>query len=252
MLTKADIKKRFTFAQKYKGKSRAFWRSHVQLRWDLKNFPVYGNAAARAYASHREVHSAYRQPGQGLDVAYVVVPKHLKYNTGIKSARIAGGVGKGRVLIWHDVGKKWNGQVAADLYKGPVRDALRRAFPSKRSFKMLEDNDPTGFKSTKGEKAKKVAKISVFKIPERSPDLSVMDYAVWKEVTRKMRAQERRFKKSKRETRAQYLGRLRRTAIALPPTFVNKAIGNMKERCQRLYEAKGRHFEEGGKSYFVS
>ena len=37
-------------------------------------------------------------PGQGLDEAYVVVPKHLKYNTGIKSAKIAGGVGKGARL----------------------------------------------------------------------------------------------------------------------------------------------------------
>ena len=66
-----------------------------------------------------------------------------------------------------------------------------------------------------------------------------------------MRLQERRFKKSKRETRDEYIRRLRRAAMALKPAFINKAIGNMRERCQRLYAAKGKHFEEGGKNMFV-
>ena len=66
---------------------------------------------------------------------------------------------------------------------GPIRSALRRAYPKKRSFQMLEDNDPTGFKSEAGQNAKKAAKIHVLEIPKRSPDLSVMDYAIWKQVT---------------------------------------------------------------------
>ena len=252
LLTKDDIKDRYHFSIKYKGKSRAWWRSHVQMHWDLKQFAVYPTEKTRAFGAQREIRGAYRQPSQGLDEAYVVAPKHLKYNTGVRAAKIAGGVGKGRILLWHEVGRKWNGKVAADLYQGPVHDALHNAFPRKRSFKMLEDNDPTGFKSTAAKKAKRDAKISVFSIPKRSPDLSVMDYAIWKEISRKMRAQELRFKKAKRETRAEFLGRLRRTALSLPCSFVNKAIGNMRERCHRLYAAKGRHFEEGGKSYFVS
>ena len=35
----------------------------------------------------------------------------------------------------------------------------------------------------------------------------------------------------------------------LSPThksFIEKSIGNMKVRCQRLLAARGRHFEEGG------
>ena len=252
VLTKEDVRERFRFSKKYKAKSRAWWRNKMELRIDFKNFPVYPNAAARAYAAQREVRGAYRELRQGLDEGYVVVAKNLIYNTGARSARIAGGVGKGRVLLWHEVGRKWNGNVAAEFYAGLVRDALRRAYPRKRAYKVLEDNDPTGFKSSAGQKAKKAAKISVFVIPKRSPDLSVMDYAIWKEITRRMRVQERRFKTSRKETRAKFLSRLRRTAKSLPRAFVNKAIGNMKERCLRLYEAKGRHFEEGGTSYFAS
>ena len=75
--------------------------------------------------------------------------------------------------------------------------------------------------------------------------------AIGIKITSTMRLQERRFKKSRKETRAQFLARLHRVAKSLPASFINKAIGNMKERCERLYKAKGHHFEEGGKSFFV-
>jgi hypothetical protein len=251
LLTKADVKDRLRFSQQYRHKTKSWWRSKVHLHIDLKSWKVYPNAKGRALAAQRTVRGAYRGPGDGLGEGYVVVPKTLKQNTGAKPARIAGGVGKGRCRLWHDVGDKWNGKVAAELYEGPVRASLRRAWPSKRKFLVLEDNDPTGFKSTAGEKAKKAAKINIFSIPKRSPDLSVMDYAVWKKIDTTMRRQEARWKSTKRETRAQYLTRLHRTAKNLPSTFVDKAIGNMRERCQRLYKARGHHFEEGGKSLFV-
>jgi len=250
-LSAQDVKDRFKFAKKYRKKSRRFWRTKIQMSIDLKTFKVYPNHKMRAYAASREVRGTYRAPGDGLGEGYVVVPKHMRMSTGVRSVKIVGGVGKGRVLLWHDVGKKWNGKVCAELYKGPILSSLRKAYPRKRTFEMLEDNDPTGFMSTAGVKAKKAAKINKFTIPKRSPDLSVLDYAIWKEVDRRMRFQERRFKKSRKETRAAFIGRLQRTAKGLPATFVNKAIGNMKERCERLFEAKGRHFEEGGKSYFV-
>ena len=62
-----------------------------------------------------------------------------------------------------------------------------------------------------------------------------------------MRRQERKFKNSMRETRAEYLDRLRRTATSLPRAFVERAIGDMAPRCKRLHEANGSRFEEGGK-----
>ena len=57
----------------------------------------------------------------------------------------------------------------------------------------------------------------------------------------------RKFPKSKRETRAEYVARLKKAAKSLPKRFVEKAIMDMRRRCQRLYAAKGKHFEEGGK-----
>ena len=43
---------------------------------------------------------------------------------------------------------------------------------------VLEDNDPTGYKSQKGKDAKPAAGISILEFPMRSPDLSVCDHAI--------------------------------------------------------------------------
>ena len=56
------------------------------------------------------------------------------------------------------------------------------------------------------------ARIKVFAIPKRSPDLSAMEYAVWKHLNSLMRRQEKCFPKGKKETRTDFIARLQRTA----------------------------------------
>ena len=73
-----------------------------------------------------------------------------------------------------------------------------------------------------------------------------MDYAVWAAVERRLRAQERAWAASKKETRAEFEKRLDRTASRLPQTFIDKAISDMRRRCRLLREAEGGLFEEGG------
>ena len=86
---------------------------------------------------------------------YVKPSGKLKYNTGARGVKVLAGVGNGRVLLWEYIdGRNWNGEVAAEMYSGPVVAALRRAYPQKRQWRVLEDNDPTGFKSRKGIVAK--------------------------------------------------------------------------------------------------
>ncbi len=97
-----------------------------------------------------------------------------------------------------------------------------------------------------GLKAKAESGIETLDLPMRSPDLSPLDYSVWAEINRKMRKQEKNWPKSKRETRAAYLARLRRTAMSLPSDYIEKVIGNLQKRCTKLVNAKGGHFIEGG------
>ena len=171
----------------------------------------------------------------------------MHYSLGVSSARVAAGVGNGRVRLWHVLPKTWTGAAAAKFYEGPTLAALKRTWPGKRVFTVLEDNDPTGFKSKLGEAAKRKSKIKVFSIPKRSPDSNICDDALWAAVHRGMRSQDRKFPKSKRESRQEFLTRLRQTAMRLSRRSINKAIGDMRRRCQRLYAARGGHIEEGGR-----
>ena len=70
---------------------------------------------------------------------------------------------KGRVILFYDYGSKWNGQIVADCYRGPVLSALRQTWPRQKRFTVLEDNDPTGFKSTKAVRAKGASKSQYLK-----------------------------------------------------------------------------------------
>ena len=54
------------------------------------------------------------------------------------------------------------------------------------------------------------------------------------------------FTDKKRETRSEYAKRLKKAAATLLKAFVDKAIGDMEERCRRLCKARGGHFEASG------
>jgi hypothetical protein len=249
LLTPDDIKDRYRFAKKYKKMSKVWWCKSIHAYIDGKHFKTYLTGANRSRAAKHATWGAYRSPGKGLNGGYVKPKKGLSFNTGSKSALIMGAVCESGVSMWHEVSQdRWNGQAAADMYKGPLLKALTKTNPKRKSFEILEDNDPTGFKSSKAVTTKKEVGIkTTFCIPKRSPDLSVMDYAIWSEVNRRMRRQEKSWAKSKRETRQQYVNRLRRTATRLPQALVKKSIGDMQRRCQRLFTAKGGYFEEGGR-----
>lgn len=143
-LTKDDIKERLEFATAYKGKSKAWWLKTLHLIIDLKRFQVFINAKGRDYAAQRDIRGAYRKPGEGLDQGYVTNPKALKYNPGAKSANIAAGVGNGKMRLWTEITGQWSGGAAETLYQGDLLKSLKRAYPGKVKFTVLEDNDPTG------------------------------------------------------------------------------------------------------------
>ncbi len=60
-----------------------------------------------------------------------------------------------------------------------------------------------------------------------------------------MRRQEKRWPYQKKESRAQHMARLRRTALNIPEKFIDASIKDLRRRCGRLLGAEGGHFEEG-------
>ena len=108
--------------------------------------------------------------------------KKLRLPTGAKSVLISGGVGSGKVLVWHHI--EWCS--SRDVLQRWVAPALTKQFLGRRCCCILEDNDPTGNYSGRGLKAKEEMKLVPLCIPKRSSDLNVLGYAIWNEVASRM------------------------------------------------------------------
>ena len=191
----------------------------------------------------RGTRGVYRKKGQALLQGYYKPNPKLKFNTGAKGVHVLAGVGNGKVLLWEYIEGRWNSHEAERLYSGPMKDVLQETYPNRTRFNVLEDNDPAGFKSKIGMKAKVDAKIDTFEIPKRSPQLNLCDYWLWKQINCKMRETERSWPTTRKENRDAYLRRLRRTAMGMTEEEVNTAVGSMKRRSEDLFKAKGMQIE---------
>ena len=247
LLTNEDVEERKEFVDEHGHRSGAQWPVYTQGVLDCKVFPVYLNGAARNYASRRTMRGTYRTRKSNMKKKHVKPKASLKYNTGARNVYIACAIGAGRVLMWHEVKGRWNGDAAAKMYAGPLKNSLQKAWPNVRGpWRVLEDNDPTGYKSSKGMAAKKASGIKTLDLPHRSPDLNPLDFSFWAQVNRRMRAQEKKWPTRKQESRKAYLKRLRRTAMSTPSAYIDKIIGDLANRTQLLKRAKGGYFREGG------
>ena len=100
-------------------------------------------------------------------------------------------------------------------------------------------NDPTGYKSSNGMRAKARVGIVTDDLPRRSPDLNVLDYFLWALINKKMRAQEAAFPAKYIETEDQFKPRLRKTALSMPAPVVKKCVGDMQRQCRLINRANG-------------
>ena len=246
-LTADDIKKRRAFAETHSGRTAAQWNRWLHAAIDNKLFQVYTNGKARDYAARRQLRGVYRTRARVYTAGNTKPSRTLKKNTGAKSVMVTCAVGAGRVLLWRVVpGNKWNAEAAERMYRTGLHPALEKAYPGARRWRVLEDNDPAGYKSSLAKQAKKDLKIAPVELPPRSPELNPLDFTVWSEINQRMRQQESAWPSTKTETRTQYLRRLRRTAMGLPTEYIEKAVGNLETRTLQLAAARGGHIREGG------
>jgi hypothetical protein len=244
ILTDEDVACRWKWAKQYRKMTKSWWRQHIQMHIDNHAFKVPTNGDARNMLAAKRVHGTYRTPGDSLKKEHVKANDKLRMNTGSRSALIAGGVGAMKVLLWHVAEKQWCANEAAAMYSGPLSSALQGQYPSKRSYNVLEDNDPSGYQAKKARAMKAEKKIIQFKIPNRSPDLNVLDYSIWAEVEKIMRETERTWRSDRKETRQHFIRRLQETARSSSSIVIDKAIGDLARRTELLYRAKGGLFSE--------
>ena len=185
-----------------------FWTEHVDLIIDAKKFPVPGSAAAAHRLRQQKVRGVLRTRKEGVEKGFTrpSITKH-KFNAG-GHVHILAGICGDKVVLWEEIGGKWGGQRAADMYAGPIKQVLQRRRPGKRSWLIMEDNDPAGFKSTKGKEAKKDNKMRTLDQPAYSPNLNPLDFSIWSAIEKEALA-----RRTPRETMTQYKTRLRKIAL---------------------------------------
>ena len=107
ILTPDDVQARYAFSKKYKDKPEKWWLNFVQIHLDNKYFKVATTAAGRRLLAKRKVRGVYRKKGKTLRPGHVKPHPKTRLATGPKGFLKAGGVGGGRVLVWHTIEKQW-------------------------------------------------------------------------------------------------------------------------------------------------
>jgi len=242
ILTPDDIQQRRVFASTYRKRAAKTWVVQPHAVIDNKHFPLFRDRKGRAEAARRQVRGAFRKRGAKPQTWMVKSKASMKFP--VRGVQVTAAVIKGKIRMWDYVDGQWGAQAAVRMYKGPLLKALQKAYTTKKTFTVLEDNDPAGYKTKAALAAKTSVGINTMKLPPRSPDLNVLDYSLWHAINVITRKQEASMGGKKRESEEEFKARLRRVALGLPAAQVTRAVMDMRRRVQLLHEAKGSLFQE--------
>jgi len=233
--SKEHMKEREQMCTKWKRLPKKYFSKQVDLIIDNKKFDAPASRAARKYLAKQKVRGQMRKRSEGLKKEYTRPNKKKhRINPG-SAAHVTAGLSGDQVVLWEEIKGRWNGQKAADMYTGPIKKALEKHRPNKKAWKVLEDNDPSGYSSGKAKKAKKSIKLNTLKLPRYSPDLNPWDFTLWKDILDRMDKSAPLGK----ETVKRFKKRLRLTALRTPKKTVRKAVASMPRKIAQVAAAKG-------------
>ena len=234
-ISEDDAKKRFVVAKDWVKRPASYWKRKVHAYVDNKAFPLPLTPAQRKKFKQTRVSGHLRKPGEGTQRGFTK-PRQKHSWIGFPSVTISAAVAKDKMIMWSVVEGSWNGQAAADMYKGPLKSALRRTWGNKRRYTIVEDGDLKGNQSGKGVRAKEAVGIIAMTLPPRSPCWMPLDYNIWDAIIDKLMDES----PEGHETKADFLERLKKTALSLPTGYIAKQIAKMRPRIQGVIDAEGR------------
>ena len=160
--------------------ANSFWSEKVHGYYDNKPFPAPLTPAQRKRFKQTRIVGHLRLASEGTDQGFTK-PREKHSFIGLPSVIISAVASKDRIIVWH-VSKRWNGEAAAAVYRGPMRAALRRTWGVRKSFTIVEDGDRKGNQSEKAKKAKKEVGIHAMVLAPRSPCWMPLDYGLWDRI----------------------------------------------------------------------
>ena len=234
LVSEDDAKVRFETASKWVKHPEKYWSDDIHGYYDGKDFPMPLTPKQRKKFRQTLVTGHLRKPSEGLDRGFTK-PRQKHSFLGLPSVTICAAVAKDRVIMWHEVAGRWNGQAAANMYENHLKPALVRTWGEKLRYTIIEDGDRKGNRSNKGIAAKARANIHAKTLPPRTPSLMPLDYAIWHRIVKKVTETA----PAGRESKEDFLRRLRKAAKSLPRGWVKSQIGRMKSNIQALKDARG-------------
>ena len=238
-LTDEDAKLRLKAAKEWVKRPKAFWVDNVHAYVDNKAWPMPLTPQQKERYRKTRVTGRLRKAQKGV-ARGCTKPRDKHSFLGIPSVTISAAVAKDKTIMWHVVGKSWNGTVAADMYSGPLAKALEKTWGKKKKYTIVEDGDRKGNQSGLGLKAKEFAKMCAMALPPRTPSWMPLDYAIWTAIEKKMDETAL----CGVEGKDAFSARLKRSAMKLPRGFVRKVIERMKGNIQGVVEARGYHAKD--------
>ena len=241
-LTEKDLAEGLAFGNKYVNKSESFWLNSVHAYIDNKAFAICPTQKTKRSQLRRSPRFVYRYRGQRCRRTLRKPSKGMRSSTGMKHLHLTVAVSKHGVLFCREVNGTWNAQESVQMYR-ELAPIVRNAhgFNANKRIHVLEDNDPSGYKSHDAVQAKSDLNIAPFTIPARRPDLSILDYSIWDNVVTRLNEENRTLLRRNdfKETRDEYVERVKRIVMSTDVEFVRNSIKNMKKRCSLLVQRGG-------------
>ena len=146
--TPAHERERAELCDRLRRRPLAYFTDTIDMIIDTKRFQVPTTPEGRAFLAKQRVVAQLRTRAEGLQNEFTIPsPKRDRRNVG-GTVNVCAGICAGKVALWEYV-DKWNGEVAKQMYRGPIMRTLKRRRGHRESYLLAEDNDPSGYKSGK-------------------------------------------------------------------------------------------------------
>ena len=232
--TTGEEQQRHEKAVEWAGYSAGWWSNSIHAFIDNKSFVLPLTAEQKKRQRQAKVTYHLRTPSEGCQPDYYV-PKTKRMLDNFKTVEVTAAVNSSGIVFWHETVGRWNGQAAATMYS-ELGLALKNQFPTKKSFRVVEDGDRKGFQSGAGIESKRKNKIESWKLPPRTPQWQPLDFSLWTDIDKRMLAG-----KTGPESKVAFLKRLRRVALATDVGLVKRCLASIRNRIHETVQSKGKH-----------
>ena len=124
--------------------SKSYFRDIADMMIDCKKLDLSLTIEARQHADIRLAPGAYRKCSDSLKTQHVK-PNEKRHRTDGGVTWVLAGVVEDKIRLWED--REWNCEVAAAMYRFPIKKVLAKHRAVKKIWTIVKDNDTAGFKS---------------------------------------------------------------------------------------------------------